>query len=581
MPTQSSNPFELHTLDQWSGLNQQAKRGSIADSEEWWNENLFAVGPGNLRSCWGIPKDTAGNYIPIYTAPAGKTILRIFFGFIGNETGQFNVPPPGRLGWMFLDDGTIDQVDLDTKVVTNVGGAGTIIWNPVNPQYWASAVVWRPQFFGNQAGEQGGVLFGSPEKAPGGPGGLYAWDGTTLFPPGSTAPDWLTNELATSGTTGTFIMPEGLPGIFTMEVYQNRLWVSGKDVISFSAPGNGADFSTVDGGGSIGYFGNKLVYTYNDMAASSGYLYLFGDSSIDMISNVQTTGGPAPSNPVTTTFSYTNIDPQVGQRFPRPVGRAGRYMTMWTGNQSANLPTNPGGGSIFQCRGAEAGQISQKATNLLNTLDPSTFLPTMCSATMFGSRVVLCLGQLTDIFEQKRSLILIWHPMGDAGFWSVASQNVALTNISSYEQDSIITPYGTDGTHLFQLFAQPDPTLQKYLATKYLRGAGQKQIVIKNWKRLFLEFHDELGTGVAFNGRLSAYGGGIPGGIQDIGFQSTAGEFEFGLGPVQRSLDAGFFEPQRIEGAGIAAAVDLWSYSPDFVIERLHLGAEDRTLFGA
>jgi hypothetical protein len=59
------------------------------------------------------------------------------------------------------------------------------------------------------------------------------------------------------------------------------------------------------------------------------------------------------------------------------------------------------------------------------------------------------------------------------------------------------------------------------------------------------------------------------------------GEFAFGLGPTQRSLDAGFFEPQRIESAGIAAAVDLWTNSPDFTIERLHIGAEDRTLFGA
>jgi hypothetical protein len=573
--TQSSNPFELHTIDQWRGLNQQAKRGSIDDSEEWWNENLFAVGPGNLRSCWGIRRDTSGNYDPIYTAPSGVFIRRIFFGFIGNETGQFNVPPPGRLGWMFLSDGTIDQVDLDTKVVTHVGGSGRQIWNPIAPQYWADAVVWRPQFFGNMAGEQGGVLFGSPESSTtstGGPGGLWAWDGTTVYGPGDTAPDWLTNELATSGTTGTFIMPIGLPGIFTMEVYQSRLWVSGKDVISFSAPSNGADFSTTDGGGSFGYFGDKLVYTYNDMCASSGYLYLFGDSSIDLIANVQTTGAGTPESPITTTFNYTNLDPQVGQRFPRPVGRIGRYMTMWNG------------AGIFECKGGEAGEIGQKLTNILNTLDVSDatgFLPTMCPATMFGFRVVLCLGRVTDIFGQTRPLLLMWHPMGNAGFWSVAAQNVQLINIGSYEQDSVITAYGATQTQLYELFAAPDPTLQKYLATKYLRGGGIKQITIKNWKRLYLEFHDEIGHGVAFNGRMSAYGGGIPGGVQDIGFESTVGEFEFGLGPTQRSLDAGFFEPQRIESAGIAAAVDLWTNSPDFTIERLHIGAEDRTLFGA
>ena len=264
MPIQSDNVPELHTLGAWKGLNQQAQRGSIDDDEEWFNENFFAIGPGNLRSCWGHGP-------AIYTAPSGTTILRIFFGFIGNTTPQFGAPPPGKLGWMFLSDGNVDQVDLTTQQVTRVGN----IWNPVSPQYWASAVVWRPQFFGNVAGQQGGVLFGSPEG--GGRGGLYAWDGTTLSSPGDPAPDWLTDAAETPGSP-TYTMPIGLPGIYCMEVYQSRLFVAGKDVISFSAPSNGADFSTTDGGGSFGYFGNKLTYSYMDLAASAGYLYCFGDS---------------------------------------------------------------------------------------------------------------------------------------------------------------------------------------------------------------------------------------------------------------------------------------------------------------
>ena len=54
--------------------------------------------------------------LAIYTAPAGTTILRIFFGFYGNQTPQFGAPPPGAMGWMFLSDGTIDEVDLNSGV---------------------------------------------------------------------------------------------------------------------------------------------------------------------------------------------------------------------------------------------------------------------------------------------------------------------------------------------------------------------------------------------------------------------------------------------------------------------------------
>ena len=199
----------------------------------------------------------------------------MFFGFYGNTTPQFSAPPPGRYGWMFLSNGHVHEVDLDEQTVTDVGQ----IWEPIGPQYWASAKVWRPQFYGNMQGQGGGVLFGSPQ-------GLYAWDGT-LYPPGSPAPDWLTDQQETDPGPNIYTMPIGLPGIYCMEVYQSRLFVAGKDVISFSAPSNGADFSTTDGGGSFGYFGNKLTYVFNDLAASSGYLYVYGDSSIDLIANVQ------------------------------------------------------------------------------------------------------------------------------------------------------------------------------------------------------------------------------------------------------------------------------------------------------
>ena len=64
MAIQSANPFDLVTIEQWKGLNQQSERGSIDDQEEWWDENFFAIGPGNLRTCWGPSA-------AIYTAPAG------------------------------------------------------------------------------------------------------------------------------------------------------------------------------------------------------------------------------------------------------------------------------------------------------------------------------------------------------------------------------------------------------------------------------------------------------------------------------------------------------------------------------
>jgi hypothetical protein len=543
MTIQSTNPPNIVTLDQFKGLNQQARRASIDDQEEWWNENLFAIGPGNLRSCWGHGP-------AIYTAPSGTQILRIFFGFIGYPTPQFAAPGPpygGRLGWMFLSDGTVDQVDLDLQTVTPLGQ----IWEPIAPQYYASAVVWRPRFFGSVAGQNGGVLFGSPQ-------GLYAWDGQTLTSPGEDAPDWLTDTAETDPGGPPTPMPQGLPGIYCMEVYQSRLFVAGKDVISFSAPSNGADFSTTDGGGSFGYFGNKLTYSYMDLAASAGYLFCFGDSSTDLISNIQLTGSGTPEAPYTTNFNYANADPQVGQRFPRPVGRFGRYFVQWNG------------AGIFMTSGGDARPVGEKVTNIFNTLDTSQYLPTMAAATMFGFRVVLCNGRFTDPFGVTRSLLLMWHSVSGApAFWSVASQNLELTNIGNYEQDSIITPYGTDGTSLYQLFAQPDPDLRKVLSTKALRGSGGAMpLIIKNFKRVFCELHDNSGLGATLTGTLTAGGGGVPGGAEDIDFNLTDGKRYDIL-------------PCPVSGGGIWGEIDLASTSPDFTLERLHIAAEERVLYGA
>ena len=542
MPIVSANPPEIFTLDQWKGLNQQVRRGSLDDHELWWSENYLPLGPGNLRAMWG-PSE------PIYTAPSGTNILRIFFGYIGLNTPQYGAPPPGRLGFMMLSNGNVDVVDLNTQQIWNLGN----IWNPIAPYYWASVKVWRPQWVGHTVGQQGGVVIGSPELTlnPGDPGGLWAWDGTTLYAPGDNAPDWLTNLDPAAGDP-QLTMPIGLPGIYTMEVYQQRLYVAGKDVLSYSAPSNGADFATVDGGGSMGYFGNQLVYSYMDLAASSGYLYCFGDSCTDGITNVRLTGSGTPEAPYDTIFDYSNIDPQIGQRFPRPTGHWGRYFTHYAG------------GGIFLMRGGDAIDISQKVTNLYYTLDPTPFMPTMCPATMFGIRVMLFNGIFTDPWGVKRSMLLVW----DGSKWTCASQNLDLTEINCYEDNSVITPYGTDGTSLYQLFAQPDSSLPKRLSTKSLRGDKEAQLAIKNFKRIFVEFHDLDGGGVELTGNITTTQGGVPNGSQQVSFQLTEGQLT--------SL-----EPWPISGMGISAHIDLESLSPDFIIERIHLANEQRTLYGA
>jgi len=524
---QSSNQPQILTLFKWDGINQSVSRKMMDDQELFWLENMFLTAEGQLRAGWGPSA-------PKYTAPAGTHILRIFFA---NVTG--NNPS----GFMFLDNWTVDRVDLNSGAVVHLGQ----IWTPLYPHYWADLKLWAPTEVGATTGQVGGVVIGSPA-------GLYAVDANDVVTgPGQTPPLWLTGGATTDSTGAALVMPSGLPGIYAMEVYQERLWVMGQTVISFSAPTNGADFSTGSGGGSFGYHGDKLVRTRTDLAAAGNFLYLFNDSSIDVVGNIQLIGTGTVFAPFTTAFQLANVDPQNGNRFYRPVGHWGNAFTLWNG------------AGLYGFQGQNAQLISQKIINLFLTIDNNPFEPTMCPADIHGRRYMLFLGTFTDPWQVKRPLILAW----DGGIWVVASQNLNLTQIGSYEENSCIEAYGTDGTSLYQLFARADPALPKLISTKAYKGPNL--ITDKQWKRLYLEMKDNMHVpgpeGVSLTGTLSTEGAGRPHGQEEIGFDLAPGAF----GTV----------PMPTVGAGLSAWVDLRSLSPDFVLERLSFTYDERLIFGA
>lgn len=538
MAVQSANQPQIITLDQWSGVNQSSSRPVIDDQECWWMENLFPTATGHLRSAWGPSA-------PVYTASGGNVIRRIFFT---------NIDGVNPLGFMFLDDGSglglVDQVNLNTGAITGLG----LVWQPVAPHYWADLKLWQPNQFGNVAGQSGGVLIGSPL-------GLYAWDGTTVTQPGQTPPLWLTNGQSTDVNGNPYVMPSGLPGIYALEVYKNRLWVMGQTVVSFSAPNVAIDFSASGGGGSFPYHGDQLTVSRTDLHQSGGFLYLFNDSSTDGISDltlVASSGASGSAGTITlvdTQFQLNNIDPQVGQRFFRPVGSWEQSFTLYNGS------------GIYLLAGSQIVWASQKIANLLDSLDSSPYEPTQCAAHIFGKKWMLFNAMLTDIWGLKRSLILCWSGPGE-GKWVFASQKLNLTNIASYEQNSVITPYGTDGASLYQLFAQPDPDLEKRLTTKLYAGTNLA-IVTKTWRRAYLEFMDHYrgANGVYFTGTVTTHGGGVPNGVEEIAFSLNPSGYDI--------------VPAPLVGQGINAGVDLISYSPDFTIARLHLTFDARTIFGA
>src|ERR1700722_4189193 len=111
------------------------------------------------------------------------------------------------------------------------------------------------------------------------------------------------------------LMPFGVSGT-SIETFLSRIWVSAPasngdaqsaSTFLVSAPESLSDFSTADGGLLFNNSDRFLRAGYTALHQSNGYLYPLGDSSVDVISNVQTGGSP-----LQTTFNYQNTSAQIG-----------------------------------------------------------------------------------------------------------------------------------------------------------------------------------------------------------------------------------------------------------------------------
>lgn len=505
MPAQANIPAlipepQFLLMEQFSGLNTKATRSAIEDQESSWLENWMPIGPGNLRTM-------RGKGATVYTATGGKIIV-FFYSFNIGST---------QYAAVFLNDGTADQVNLGSMAVTPISATPGTFYNggdhPDVSQY------------GNT-----GILIVTTASA----NGYYAWDGT-LYSPGGPAPTWLSglttpltptgnthsnttvdtissmtgievgmsisgtgipanttitalpggsvvtishaavSSLSTITLTITFSMPTGVAGT-AIEIFQSRVWVTNGTKILFTAPANGANFSPADGGGVITSTDAFLKQHFVQLRQSSGFLYLFGDSSTNVISNVQTSGSP-----LSTTFNNLNVDPQVGTPWHDSVLEFGEGLA---------LATTSG---IHVVYGGAVKKVSDKLDGIFAAANlPLTGanLPSSAVATIFGIRVyILLLPGAVDYLGVSRPLMMVWD---GKKFW-VASQEVGLTFITTQEVQSQLNAYGTDGTNIFSLFNTASPTLKKIIQGKL--SPGDSYIVTKQALRAYMQIQDNNGSG--------------------------------------------------------------------------------------
>lgn len=304
----------------------------------------------------------------------------------------------------------------------------------------------------------------------------------------------------------TFLMPYGISGTAS-EVYQGRVWITNGGATASFPPRGRTIFSSAESAVDFGDNGGAFVSTdsflrvgYHWLKQTNGFLYLGGDSSINYISGVQTsapaTTGGAASVPVTT-FSNVNVDPQLGSPWPSSVqvfsrnivfaNTIGAFVSYGGAVSKASLPLD---GFYF------TGPIYSATANFSSAV-----------ANIFGIPVyMLLLPTIDQLTGQTVNKLLMW----DGKKWFTSQQDRPLTYISTYEINSALTAWGTDGTHLFQLFAQPSTGFTKrvqsklyadpaYWLTKTARSLTlvAQSYALDNPLTVFIDNENALGSGNA------------------------------------------------------------------------------------
>lgn len=295
---------------------------------------------------------------------------------------------------------------------------------------------------------------------------LGAVDSVTILNPGKDYQSAIVTFISGNPTVATAtvsLMPQGgknpVSGV-AIQVFKNQVWMVNQTYRFTSAPDSLSDFAASAGGVIAQNTDNNLEFSLNGLSQSSGFLYEFGDSSINAISNPQTS---VTNSVATTSYTVTNVDPQTGCIWPgtiQPYGAALIFATPY---------------GVFAVYGSTVRKISDELDDLFEQVPPLAVLPTAAIVIMFGIKFYALSIKIFDpILDTDRQLILLWNGKEWFAATQVAEINALVTanlggngDLSSVGNYGYYTAFGSDGTRIYRCFSTPTEDLPKSLISKF------------------------------------------------------------------------------------------------------------------
>jgi hypothetical protein len=246
-------------------------------------------------------------------------------------------------------------------------------------------------------------------------------------------------------TVSTYtVTSSGVIGGTSIAVYAGRVWIGSGRTVYFTDINSYNSFGGV--GGSFFIPDTYLHDNITALFAANNYLYIFGDTSIDALSNVTVSAG-------VTFFSRINVTGSVGTSVPTSIFAYYRAIVFYHSS------------GFYLLAGATPEKISEKVSGLIQNIQPSISLGEViprvygCQVQVQGELCVAMLFNLFDIFSTApagpitRTVMALFF----RGRWWVAS--MSLTGTSNQMQAMVSIPSaGTPtlfvwiGNQIFQPF---------------------------------------------------------------------------------------------------------------------------------
>jgi hypothetical protein len=378
--TRTPNPKSEWIFREFGGMNTQAFRTSIKDNEFSWLENAMPIGEGDIK-----------------VVPAQSASLQTFAGATSYYAMGFNV---AGIDYTFVVclDGSAYQIQ-ETSPYTRVliGAAGT----------FSAAGVWAAQW------KNAGIVIVDPAK------GYFDWN--------ITAPVTLTLIDATKTNN-------------LVAVYSARVWMASGRTVTFTDANSYNSFA--GSGGSFVMSDPTLHSVINGLLTSNNFLYVVGESSVTVISDVRVVGGVA-------VFSTTLVESSIGTIFP---------MTLYSYYRAILFATSFG---VYSLYGATPSKVSDELDGIWPLIDFTK--PVSGGAVIVYNQLcaVFCFTYKDPLLGASRQLLALNFNKK----WFVSSQGT-INFVWADVINGVPVMFGTDGLNMFQLWINLAANIASEVRTK-------------------------------------------------------------------------------------------------------------------